>query len=109
MKKKEMKFPKRIKIGDYYYSIKKMKIVDWNNFKVDGQVNYFRKTIKVKANEKHKKMEEETLFHEIAHGLMKELEYNYPKLVKFRNDEDFTQEFGLMLRKIFVELLEAQE
>lgn len=52
---------------------------------------------------------EDTFFHEMAHGILKEMEFNYPQITKFRSDENFTQELGLCLRKLFLHLLEEQE
>jgi hypothetical protein len=37
------------------------------------------------------------------------MEFNYPQITKFRNDEQFTQELGLNLRKLFLDLLEKQK
>ena len=103
-----MEIPNKIKIGSYYYNIKKVRIVEWGNNDIAGQINYTDKVIKLRKFNKDEKVTEDILFHEIAHGVLKELEFNYPQISKFRNDEDFTQEFGLNLRKIFKELLEAQ-
>ena len=59
--------------------------------------------------DKDKRITEDTFFHEIAHGILKELEFNYPKMSSFRNNESFVQEMGLTLRKTFIDLLNNRE
>lgn len=104
-----MKIPDKIKIGKHYYSIRKVRIVDWKNCAVVGFINYRDKKIKLKKFDDDHRMYESIFFHEMGHGILKELEYNHPKTVKFRQDEDFVQELGLMLRKTFLDLLKSQE
>lgn len=57
---------------------------------------------------KDKRINEDIFFHEISHGVIKELEYNHPRIAVFRTNEAFVQEMGLILRKTFLELLESQ-
>ena len=45
----------------------------------------------------------------MVHGILREMEFNYPQLTKFRTDEEFVQELGLCLRKVFFDLLKEQE
>lgn len=104
-----MIIPKKIKIGNHYYDVKKVKIVDWTNRDVIGNINYGKKRMKFKSFEKDERTDEDIFFHEISHGLLKELEFNHPKISVFRNDEVFVQEMGLTLRKTFLDLLESQE
>jgi hypothetical protein len=102
--------PDKIRIGDHYYNIKRLRIIDWSNWNVSGQINYATKVMKI--NEKASKDEriiESTFFHEIAHGILKELEFNNPQLSKFRCNESFVEELGLTLRKTFIDLLKSQE
>lgn len=103
-----MKIPEKVKIGKYDYNIKKVRIIDWKNIGVVGQINYSNKLIKLKMCKKDHRMNEDVFFHEVAHGILKELEFNHPKMSKFRNDEDFVQELGLILRKTFIDLLKKQ-
>ncbi len=98
-----MKIPKKIKIGNKEYNIKKTNF--YFNDTLGGQINYNTDTIKIKNGNQ----EEITFFHEIAHGILKELEFNYPKMVAFRNNESFTHELGLTLMSTFLDLLKKQE
>lgn len=98
-----MKIPNKVMIGEYYYSVKQVQLIDWDR-SIGGQINYNTKTIKLKPGV-DKKITESTFFHEIAHGLLKELEYNHPKITAFRSNETFVEEMGLQLRKTFVDLL----
>ena len=104
----KMKIPTKIKIGEYEYNIKKCWKVDWLNRNIIGQINYGRKELKLEIFE-DKRINEDNFFHEIAHGILKELEFNHPQISKFRNDESFVQEMGLNLRKTFLDLLKKQE
>ena len=104
-----MNIPKKIKIGEHLYDIKKVRVVDWNNSAVGGSINYLTKKMILKKGSSDKKIIETTFFHEVAHGLLKELEYNHPKASKFRCDEEFVAELGLELRKTFIDLLESQD
>lgn len=103
-----MKIPNRIKIGEHFYDIKKVRLIGWNDTIV-GQIHYGNKRIKIRMSNKDMRDNEDTFFHEVAHGLLKELEFNNPSIVKFRNDECFVQEMGLLLRKTFLDLLKSQE
>ena len=104
-----MKIPDKIRIGKYNYNIKKVRIIDWTNSNIDGQISYSSKMMKIKINKKDERITESTFFHEIVHGILKELEYNYPKISSFRSNESFVQELALILRKTFIDLLDAQE
>ena len=99
-----MKIPRTILIGNSDYKIIRK---DWVFNKVlGGEINYDAKTIKIRKGDKG--IMEDTFFHEMAHGVMKEMEYNYPQVTKYRNDDDFIQELGLTLRKTFKSLLDNQ-
>lgn len=103
-----MKIPKKIKMGDQEYMIKMRKKVGGNKH-YGGQINYSSKIMELKKDARDSKLLEATFFHEITHCLIKELEYNYPKIQKFRNDEGFVNEMALLLRKFFLDLLEKNE
>jgi hypothetical protein len=79
----------------------------WHEKCVAGQINYTTGEILVKDILRGKEMES-TFFHEIAHGILKELEFNYPNVHILRNNEEFTHELGLNLRQIFLQLLDEQ-
>lgn len=102
-----MKIPKYIRIGDTEYKIKKKIIIDWNE-SIAGQINYWKKELLIKEYGDNK-IDESNFFHGIAHGIMKEMEYNHPKVVDLRNNENFIQELGLVLRKTFKDLMEKQK
>jgi hypothetical protein len=102
-----LKIPKKIRIGESEYNVKKCRIIDWNG-KLAGQINYGSKVMKMKEFE-DERVTEETFFHEMSHGVLKELEFNHPAITRFRNDETFVQEMGLLLRKAFLDLLSNQE
>jgi len=104
-----MNIQNKIKIGEHFYNIKKVRILDWKNKNVVGNINYATKLMKLKKLGPDKRIYQDTFFHEVAHGILKELEFNYPRMQKFRNDECFVQELGLNLRKTFIDLLENQE
>ena len=93
-----MLIPKKVRIGDRNFRVKVERIIDWSNNGVAGQINFSNGVLKIKKNLTEKE-EESTFFHEIAHGILKEMEFNYPFLTKYRNDEVFVQEFGLLMRK----------
>ena len=103
-----MKMPKRVRIGESTYIIKMQHFIDFLNLGISGKINYSKKVVKIKKTS-DKRMMEDVFFHEIAHGVLKEMEFNYPQLTKFRNDEAFTQELGLHLRTLFLNLLNDQE
>jgi len=102
-----VKIPKKVRIGNHYYNIKKVRVVDWKNKDVAGDINYGIKRVRLKKF-KDERMNQEIFFHEVAHGILKELEFNYPQIIKFRNDEIFVQELGLTLRKTVIDLLNNQ-
>lgn len=104
-----MKIPEKIKIGEHDYDIKKVPIVDWKNSNIIGQINYGKKEIKLKMFKTDERVDQDTFFHEIAHGILKELEFNHPQITKFRNEELFAQEMGLLLRKSFLDLMKKQD
>ncbi len=102
-----MKIPKTIRIGNKEFKIKIKNRISWSK-KISGQINYDDKELMINKKLKGRDLES-TFFHELAHGLFHEMEFNYPQMVKFRNDETFIQEFGLNLRKTFLDLLEKQK
>ena len=104
-----MIIPKKIKIGETNYNIKFKRVVDWTNKKVTGEINYGEGIMKIKNHKQGDKFKEDIFFHEMAHGVLKELEFNHPKISKFRCDELFVQEMGLTLRKTFLDLLKSQK
>lgn len=97
-----MKIPNKIKIGSSLYDIKKKHFFTSNPQQL-GKIDYYDRKMYIKILP-DKRRTEQIFFHEIAHGLLKELEFNYPQLSCFKNNERFTQELGLMLRNLFVEL-----
>lgn len=101
-----MKIPQKIKIGNTEYKVKKKNY--YFNKTLGGQINYNLRTMYIRKSG-IKVDEEENFFHEIAHGTCKELEFNYPKIVAFRNNESFIQELGIVLRKTFLDLLKKQK
>lgn len=101
-----MKIPDKIRIGDTNFNIKYKRLIDWNK-NVSGQIRLNDEELIIKKGSSGKRLED-TFFHEIAHGLFREMEFNYPQMAKFRNDESFIQEFGLLLRKTFLDLLIKQ-
>lgn len=104
-----MIIPEKIKIGEHYYDVKKVRIVDWSNSFISGNIHYGKKLMKLKVWEKDERLTQDTFFHEVAHAILKELEFNHPQISNFRTNEDFVQELGLTLRKAFLDLLESQE
>ncbi len=100
-----MKIPKKIKIGEVEYTISQKRY--FFNKTIGGSINYGEKTLDIKKNT-DQKIKEDTFFHEISHGVLKELEFNHPKVSKFRNNEGFVQEMGLILRTTFLDLLRQQ-
>lgn len=100
--------PKKIRIGGTDYKISQPWRVDWRNSHVSGQINYDSEEIKLKKGVAERS-KEDTFFHEIAHGVLKEMEFNYPRINKFRMNEGFVQELGLVLRKTFLDLLKKQK
>lgn len=101
-----MKIPNKIKIGERDYKIKEKRLIDWDK-KVSGQIQYGSNTLILKKNA-NERAKQDAFFHEIAHAILKEMSFNYPKITKFQDDESFVQEMGLVLRKTFLDLLKAQ-
>lgn len=102
-----MIIPNKLIIGRNIYKIKIKRILDWTNKDICGHINYHKAILKIKKTNNNRS-KEDTLFHEIAHGLLKELEFNHPQISKFRDNEIFVQELGLNLRKTFLDLLKKQ-
>lgn len=102
-----MKIPNKIKIGDKEFDINFKRLINFDK-NISGQIRLNDNKIILTKNLKGKILED-TFFHEISHGLFREMEFNYPQMAKFRNDESFIQEFGLLLRKTFLDLLSKQE
>ena len=102
-----MNIPKTIKIGSNEFKIKNKFNIDWNG-NIAGQINFSKNRILLKKGSNHR-CKEDTFFHEVAHGIFKEISYNYPQIIKFSDNESFIQEFGLLLRKTFLDLLDKQE
>ena len=103
----KMKIPDKIKIGNRDFKVKIKRLINWDN-NISGQIRHGDAKLILAKNLSGKRLED-TFFHEISHGLFKEMEFNYPQMVKFRNDETFIQEFGLLLRNTFLDLLKKQD
>lgn len=102
-----MIIPKTIKIGETDYKISESLFL-FREKSLCGEITYHRKKMKIRLNQTNRG-KEDTFFHEVAHGILKELEFNYPKITLLRNDEDFVQELGLLMRKTFLDLMEKQK
>jgi len=100
-----MIIPKKIIIGDTQYDIKKRLWLFNKNY--SGKITYSCRLLEIR--ESCDKNEQDYFFHELAHGVLKELEFNHPKIIRFRNNEEFVQEIGLILRKSFLDLMQAQK
>ena len=103
-----MIIPDKITIGVKEYRVKRLRFIELFNSNIQGQICYGEGVLKIK-NVGDERATEEVFFHELAHGILHEMEFNYPQITKFRNDEQFTQELGLVLRKTFLELIEGQK
>jgi hypothetical protein len=101
-----MIIPKKIMIGETEYKVKKKTLLFPTN--LGGQINYFHQKLTIRKGGSERN-EEDIFFHEIAHGILKEIEYNHPSITKFRNDEQFVQEMGLIMRKTFKSLISQQQ
>lgn len=97
-----MIIPDKIKIGDTEYKVRNKKFKE-----IGGQINYSNRTLDIHRSN-FDRAREDTFFHEVSHGILKELEFNHPKIICFRNNEDFTQEMGLILRKTVLDLIRKQ-
>lgn len=102
-----MKIPTKIKIGETEYKVNEKKF--YFNDLTGGSINFNLSKIVIRKTLPSKKEREAVFFHEIAHGILKELEFNHPKISPFRSNEVFVQELGLVLRKTFLDLFEKQE
>ena len=102
-----MIIPKTIKIGETNYKVKESLFL-FKDSALSGNIDYHICTMRIRKN-MTKRGKEDTFFHEVAHGICKELEFNHPKIAKFRCDELFIQELGLLMRKTFLDLLEKQK
>ena len=102
-----MIIPKKIKIGKFTFNVKeKLLLIKGEN--ISGKINYGNLNLIIKSGMVDR-AKEDTFFHEIAHGILKELEFNHPKISNFRNNEPFVQELGLLLRKTFIDLMNKQK
>jgi len=98
-----------INIGENKYSIKQVKVIE-KDPKVLGLIKHDKKKIYIKKE--NKKQDEETLYHEIAHGIIVDLAFSsidnkmnimtVKALSKLNNNEDFIDYFGKILRNMFV-------
>ena len=113
-----MKIPSSIKIGNKEYAIKEVKIVNFFNtlnplrlFKdggtIIGQICKDNKDIRLQKDLKPKK-KKMVFFHELAHGIMWEMEKSHPQVSAWRDDEVFTDKFGRMLSRTFDNLMKSQ-
>ena len=99
---------KSINIGKNKYSIRQVKLIE-NNPDVLGKIKHNVKQIYIKKQ--NIKEDKETLYHEIAHGIMVNLAFasssnnvkikNIRALGELNNDEGFIEYFGTLLRNIF--------
>ena len=104
----KQKMKRSINIGKNKYSIRKVKVIE-KNPDVLGKIKHDRKQIYIKKQ--NRKVDKETLYHEIAHGIIVNLAVasidNDMKLKKIKllgelnNDEWFIEYFGNLLRKTF--------
>lgn len=102
-----MKIPHKILIGESLYQVKQTKFISMSKESIVALINYDKKLIKLKSI-KDTRLLEDHFFHEVSHGLLKELEFNHPKISNFRTNEAFIQELGLTLRITFLDLLKSQ-
>ena len=100
-----MKIPKKVKIGNETFKIKVKRFMKKNLY---GSICQCKKVIKINKNNSTRELEA-TFFHEIVHGLLKEMSFNYPFLKNKRFDEDFVEEMGLLMRNIYLDLLKKDE
>lgn len=102
-----MIIPKKIRIGDLEYNIKERMFL-FKNKTLAGTIIYGNLDMNIRRD-MIPRAKEDTFFHEVAHGILKELEFNHPAMTKFRNDEIFVQELGLLLRKTYLDLEKKQQ
>jgi len=99
---------KSINIGKNKYSIRQVKLIE-NNPDVLGKIKHNVKQIYIKKQ--NIKKDKETLYHEIAHGIIVDLGIasidnnmkikNIRALLELNNDEGFIEYFGHILRNMF--------
>jgi len=103
-----MKIPKEITIGKIKFKIKR--IFNWLGFRRYGRFNPLKKDISIKRMlKKHPDWEKKVFFHELSHGIIDDMETNWPSISKFRSDEDFIMELGMHMKKIYEDLFEANQ
>jgi len=100
---------KNIKIGGSKYSIKQVNLIE-RNPDVLGKIIHNRKQIYIKRQ--NRKENKDTLYHEIAHGIIVELACasidknmnikNIKALSKLNNNEEFIEYFGRVLQNMFI-------
>lgn len=103
-----MKYPKTINIGNKVYKIKVLKFLErfwFLKHNMAANINYKDNLIKTVEFDDPKE-NEANLFHEITHGILREMEFNHPGIITYRNNEVFVEELGLALRKTFIDLHE---
>jgi len=99
-----------IKIGESKYSIKQVKVID-KDPEVLGLIKHDKKRIYIKKQNGQE--DKETLYHEIAHGIIVDLAFSsvtndkmnittVKSLAKLNNNEEFIDYFGSVLRNMFV-------
>lgn len=101
-----MKYPQDINIGDKRYKIKIVRYLERFLFlrnNIAANINYKTGVIKTVIFNDSKE-DEANFFHEIAHGMLREMEFNHPKIITFRKNEKFIEEFALVLRKTIIDL-----
>ena len=109
---KNDRIPEEVRIGNSHYKVIQHKIVT-SNFGFDallnlikgqvrlGQINFNNKEIKIKKDGYNKR---KTFLHEVAHGIMYEMEKRYPKASAWNNDEAFMGRLGIVLDKTLTDL-----
>ena len=107
MLSKRIKIPETLRIGGTIYKIKRKRTIGFDS-NIGGNINYNTDTMSMRKK-MNPKTTESVFFHEVAHGVLKEMEFNFPKMSTFRNDETFVQELGLVLRNTFIDLLNKQD
>ena len=100
-----MKLPETVRIGQKVYTVGEKRYVFDKN--LGGSINYNVDTISIRKGMPEREVEA-TFFHEIAHGVLHELEFTHPQITSFRSNETFVQEMGLMMRQIFQQLVHEQ-
>jgi len=95
-----MKIPEQIRIGSMVYSVTRTdEFILVDHKECMGDIDYLKKTIRIKRGIQDSQGEQETLLHEIIHGITHERNFGYNN----NDEETVTEELARGLHQIILD------